>query len=133
MHIRQKIPKFSYKSKFFMIESLAQPLSTSSIAEKLAGRAFRAVEGLLFTKAKKVRYKSKNQFKTIEGKNNTEGLMWKETGLKNLRVATFCCFHPPLCRRSYTLPGNKSRYLFSLICVFFSEKLRFSSYPSMEQ
>jgi putative transposase len=54
----------------------------SSIAEKLAARAFRAVEGLLFTKAKKVRYKSKNQFKTIEGKNNTEGLMWKETGLK---------------------------------------------------
>jgi putative transposase len=48
------------------------------LQKKLAGRAFRAVEGLLFTKAKKVRYKSKNQFKTIKGKSNKSGLMWKD-------------------------------------------------------
>lgn len=51
------------------------------IAQKLASRAFKAVQKKAFGKAKHVRFKSKNQFDTLEGKNNQTGLIFKENTL----------------------------------------------------
>jgi putative transposase len=50
------------------------------IAEKLATRAFKAVQKKAFGQAKNVRFKGKNQFDTLECKNNKTGLIFdKET------------------------------------------------------
>ena len=48
------------------------------IAEKLAARAFKAVQKKAFRKAKNVRFKGKNQFDTLEGQNNETGLIFRE-------------------------------------------------------
>ena len=52
------------------------------IAQKLATRAFRAVEKVAFGFAKRVRFKRKGQLFSIEGKNNQTGLIWKQGTLK---------------------------------------------------
>jgi hypothetical protein len=44
------------------------------IAQKLATRAFKAVQKKAFGKAKNVRFKGKNQFDTLEGKINSQNL-----------------------------------------------------------
>jgi hypothetical protein len=49
----------------------------SSTAQKLATRAYKAVEKVLFGKAKKVRFKGKNQLDSVEGKSNKTGIRWK--------------------------------------------------------
>ena len=49
----------------------------SNTAQKLATRAYKAVEKVLFGKAKKVRFKGKNQMDSIEGKSNKSGIRWK--------------------------------------------------------
>ncbi|NMG82870.1 MAG: hypothetical protein GIS02_01535 [Methanosarcinales archaeon] len=51
------------------------------IAQTLATRAFRAVQNKAFKKAKHVRFKGKNQFDTLEGKNNQTGLIFRENTL----------------------------------------------------
>ncbi len=48
------------------------------IAEKLAARAFKAVQKKAFGKAKGVRFKGKNQFDTLEGQNNQTGLIFRQ-------------------------------------------------------
>jgi putative transposase len=48
------------------------------IAQKIATRAFKAVQKKAFGKAKNVRFKGKNQFDTLEGKNNETGLRFKK-------------------------------------------------------
>jgi len=53
-----------------------------NIAQKLATRAFGAVEKILFGKAKRVRFKGKNQLDSIEGKDNKQNLFWKSSGLQ---------------------------------------------------
>ena len=53
-----------------------------NVAQKLATRAFEAVEKLLYRKAKRVRFKTKNQIDSIEEKTNKTGMMWKETALR---------------------------------------------------
>ena len=40
------------------------------VAQKLASRAWDAIEKLLYAKAKRVRFKKKNEFFSFEGKNN---------------------------------------------------------------
>ncbi len=45
--------------------------------QKIATRAFNAAEKVLVGKAKKVRFKSKNQFDSVEGKSNAAGIRWK--------------------------------------------------------
>ncbi|HEY9796530.1 MAG TPA: transposase [Leptolyngbyaceae cyanobacterium] len=45
--------------------------------QKLATRAFNAAEKVLFGKAKKVRFKGKNQMDSVEGKSNVAGIRWK--------------------------------------------------------
>jgi transposase len=49
----------------------------SNTAQKLATRAYKAVEKVLFGKAKSVRFKGKNQMDSVEGKSNKTGIRWK--------------------------------------------------------
>jgi putative transposase len=51
------------------------------IAQKIATRAFKAVQKKAFGIAKNVRFKGKNQFDSLEGKNNTTGLIFKNNTL----------------------------------------------------
>jgi len=51
------------------------------MAQKLATRAFKAVQKKAFGKAKHVRFKGKNQFDTLEGKNNRTGLIFRNNTL----------------------------------------------------
>ena len=53
----------------------------SHIAQKIATRAFKAVQKKAFRKAKNVRFKGKNQFDTLEGKNNCTGLIFRDNTL----------------------------------------------------
>ena len=48
----------------------------SNTIQKLATRAFKAVEKVLFGKAKKIRFKAFDRFKSVEGKTNKQGLRW---------------------------------------------------------
>ncbi|MBD2459375.1 transposase [Nostoc sp. FACHB-87] len=50
----------------------------SNTQQTIATRAFRASEKVLFGLAKKVRFKTPNRFKSIEGKTNKQGLRWKD-------------------------------------------------------
>ncbi len=52
------------------------------IAEALATRAFKAVQRKAFGKARSVRFKGKNQFDTLEGKNNQTGLIFENNVLR---------------------------------------------------
>ncbi|MDY6899231.1 MAG: transposase [Cyanobacteriota bacterium] len=54
---------------------IAQKLDSNTI-QKLATRAFKAVEQVLFGKAKKIRFKTFDRFKSVEGKTNKQGLRW---------------------------------------------------------
>ncbi len=51
------------------------------IAQKIATRAFKAVQKKAFGKAKNVRFKGNNQFDTLEGKNNETGLIFRNNTL----------------------------------------------------
>ena len=51
------------------------------IAQKLATRAFKAVQKKAFGKAKNVRFKGKNQMDSLEGKNNETGLIFRNNTL----------------------------------------------------
>ncbi|MDY6900701.1 MAG: transposase, partial [Cyanobacteriota bacterium] len=44
--------------------------------QKIATRAFKAVERILFGMAKQVRFKVTSRFKSVEGKSNKQGLRW---------------------------------------------------------
>jgi len=48
----------------------------AQVIQKLATRAFKAVERVLLGKAKKIRFKSLDRFKSVEGKTNKQGLRW---------------------------------------------------------
>jgi len=50
----------------------------SNTQQKLATRAFKASERVLFVRAKKVRFKVPNRFRSLEGKTNKQGIRWKE-------------------------------------------------------
>jgi len=65
----------------------------SNTAQKLASRAFKAVQRIAFGQAKRVRFKGKNQLKSVEGKTNKTGIrynektscvLWKELKLKTI-------------------------------------------------
>ena len=48
----------------------------SNTQQKLATRAFKAVDRILFGMAKQVRFKVLTRFKSVEGKSNKQGLRW---------------------------------------------------------
>lgn len=50
----------------------------SNTQQKLATRAFKASERVFFGRAKSVRYKVPNRFRSMEGKTNKQGIRWKE-------------------------------------------------------
>lgn len=50
----------------------------SLTAQKIATRAFRAVEEYAYHKRGKPRFRGKNRFSSVEGKNNASGLRWKD-------------------------------------------------------
>ncbi|BBD64983.1 transposase, IS608 family protein [Nostoc commune NIES-4072] len=50
----------------------------SNTQQTIATRAFRASEKVLFGLAKKVRFKTSNRFRSVEGKTNKQGLRWKD-------------------------------------------------------
>ena len=53
----------------------------SNTAQKLATRGFKAVQRVALGQAKRVRFKGKNQLKSVEGKSNRSGIRYKgETG-----------------------------------------------------
>ena len=53
-----------------------------NVAQKLATRAFSAVEKLAYRKAKRVRFKKAGQLDSIEEKTNKTGIRWKGTGVQ---------------------------------------------------
>ncbi|MEO1373934.1 MAG: transposase [Cyanobacteria bacterium J06635_10] len=54
---------------------ITQKLDSNTI-QKLATRAFKAVERILLGKAKNIRFKTPERFKSVEGKTNKSGLRW---------------------------------------------------------
>lgn len=50
----------------------------ANTAQKLASRAFKAVERVMYGQAKKVRLKGKSQMDSLEGKTNKQGIRWKD-------------------------------------------------------
>jgi len=50
----------------------------STTTQKIASRAFKAVQRVAFGIAKRVRFKGKNQLKSVEGKSNDSGIRYKE-------------------------------------------------------
>ena len=70
----------------------------SNTAQKLASRAYKAVEKVLFGKAKKVRFKGKNQMDSVEGKSNKSGIKWKGEAVEwsGLRLAALIARNDPV-------------------------------------
>ncbi len=50
--------------------------------QKIATKAFKALERLMYGKAKKVRFKHKGQFASLEGKTNKQGIRWTGNGVE---------------------------------------------------
>jgi hypothetical protein len=50
----------------------------SQAAQAIASRAFKAVQRIAFGQAKRVRFKGKNQLKSVEGKTNKTGIRYNE-------------------------------------------------------
>ena len=63
--------KVSNRSKW-----IAEKLD-SNTQQKLATRAFKASERVLFGQAKRVRYKVPTRFRSLEGKSNKQGIRWQ--------------------------------------------------------
>ncbi len=70
----------------------------SNTAQKLATRAYKAVEKVLFGKAKRVRFKGKNQMDSVEGKSNKSGIKWKGEAVEwsGLQLAALITSNDPL-------------------------------------
>jgi transposase len=70
----------------------------ANTAQKLATRAFQAVEKVLFGKASRVRFKGKNQMDSVEGKSNKAGIRWKGGAVEwsGLRLAALIASNDPV-------------------------------------
>ncbi len=60
---------------------MARPTRSSTVAQTLATRAFRALQKLALGKANRVRFKNKSGLDSIEEKSDT-GFRWKKTGVQ---------------------------------------------------
>ncbi len=60
---------------------IKEHLDTHTI-QKIGTRAFKATERMLFGNAKKVRFKGKGQFASVEGKSNKQGIRWTGQGVE---------------------------------------------------
>ena len=70
----------------------------SNTVQKLATRAYKAVEKVLFGKSKKVRFKGKNQMDSVEGKSNKAGIRWQGESVEwnGLRLKALITDHEPV-------------------------------------
>ncbi len=70
----------------------------SNTAQKLATRAYKAVEKVLFGKSKKVRFKGRNQMDSVEGKSNKSGIKWKGESVEwgGLQLKALIIKHDPV-------------------------------------
>ena len=100
----------------------------STVAQKIATRAFKAVQKIAFGQAKRVRFKGKNQLKSIEGKTNKTGIRYSEStghvewkGLKlnidvNDKVVTHGLSHRvKYCRVIKRIFNGKTRFFVQLV------------------
>lgn len=58
----------------------------ANTAQKLATRAYEATEKVMYSMAKRVRFKGKNQMDSLEGKTNKQGIRWKDEKLVWLKL-----------------------------------------------
>ena len=99
------------------------------IAQKLATRAFKAVQKKAFGTAKNVRFKGKNQMDSLEGKNNETGLLFRNNTLKWSGLEIPCIIDPDndlisyglnhkvkYCRIVRRVINRKNRFYLQLIC-----------------
>ncbi len=70
----------------------------SNTAQKLATRAYKAVEKVLFGKSKKIRFKGRNQMDSVEGKSNKAGIRWKGESVEwgGLQLRALIANHDPV-------------------------------------
>src|ERR671932_890604 len=70
----------------------------ANTAQKIATRAFNAVQKVLFGQARKVRFKGKNQFDSVEGKSNKAGIRWKDEAVEwsGLQLAALITTNDPV-------------------------------------
>jgi len=102
----------------------------STTAQKIATRAFKAVQRVAFGKAKRVRFKGFSQLKSVEGKTNKTGIryisktghvLWKGLKLKcvidvNDEVVTHGLSHPvKYCRIIKRVFNGKTRFFVQLV------------------
>lgn len=84
-----KAARMAYRYSEYDMHTFANHIAVSSVwikqhldsftIQTVATRAFKATERLVFGNAKKVRFKGKGQFASIEGKSNKTGIRWKES------------------------------------------------------
>lgn len=100
----------------------------ASTAQKLATKAFKAVQRMAFGLAKKVRFKGKNRLKSLEGKSNKTGIRYKDgvvywSGLelpciidiKDVVVAHGLSHRVKYCRIVKRIFDGKTRFFVQLI------------------
>ncbi len=70
----------------------------SNTAQKLATRAYKATERVLFGQAKKVRFKGFNQMDSVEGKSNKSGIKWKREAVEwgGIELKALISFNDPV-------------------------------------
>lgn len=101
----------------------------ANTAQKLATRAFKAAERVMYGQAKKVRFKGKNQLDSLEGKSNSTGIRWKDEQViwGNLKLQPLIDSYDPviihglssrvkyvrLVRRKI---GDRNRFYAQLVC-----------------
>ena len=72
---------------------IAEKLDKQCI-QKIATRAFKASERVLFGKAKSTRFKQKHQFKSVEGKSTKQGIRWTNEQLVWGKLRLNCLIQP---------------------------------------
>ena len=86
-----KLARGSFRYSDYELQSYANWVAISSqwikqhldanTIQKIATRAFKASERVVYGLAKKVRFKGKGQFSSIEGKTNEQGIRWTREGV----------------------------------------------------
>lgn len=101
--------------------------------QKIASRAFTATEKVLFGGARSVRFKSRSQFASIEGKSNATGIRWRgdrvEWNTKQHKLTLKAIinwtdevtYHSLSCKVKYSrivrrVLNGKTRYFVQMIC-----------------
>jgi hypothetical protein len=136
---RFKAARAAYRYSEYSLHSFALKTAKASkwIAEKvdantcqtIASRAFRASERMLVGNAKKVRFKSKGRYRSVEGKTNKQGIRFKDECLvwgklkigilvdKNDPVVLHAINSPiKFCRITRKTIKGKSRWYIQLVC-----------------